>query len=754
MGDSPRFPEHAGPDAEVRFRARVADALGEAVIAARPTGEITFWNAAAERLLGISAAEVLGRSLSQVSPGAAALLDRGQPWAGELSLRRGDGTTLRAAVAATPLCGDRGELQAVVCLCRDGSESHTAAEAIRENALLQAQLDASLEGMLVVVSGKVVAVSRRVREVWGGVADGLVGRSSGELWALASGLFGDPDSVRSRLAAMRAGEVSALEVTLKSGRVLRMRMAPIQGPSGPIGNVTFLRDVTVEHTAQRSLEARARHHEAVANLGHRALLGIELQALFGEAMAVIARTLEVEYASFVGPAEGGRPALRASFGGPRDLEAAQDGCGCGARSRLSVPVTVCGVPHGAIAAYSTARRAFTADELHFLEAVGNVLGAAIERRELQAHLMVADRLASVGTLAAGLAHELNNPLAYVTANLGYLADELGRAGARGQLPLAELLLAAREAREGTERMRGIISELRGFSRVDEDRRAEVDVRGAVESAVALAWNAVKRRARLVKELQEVPPVLADEGRLGQVFLNLLVNAEQAIPEGNPEQNEIRIRTCAAPGGMVAVEVADTGCGIPPEDLDRIFDPFFTTKPVGVGTGLGLSVCHGIVTGLGGSIEVRSRVGEGSAFRVLLPAARAQVARGRVLVVDDEPLILAVFRRVLGAAHDVDTAGGAAEAVERLARGRYDIVFCDLTMPEKSGMELYRELSRDAPEVASRMIFMTGGAFGGGARQFLDEVPNPRIEKPFDAAALRALVASRLSAKATCSPCRP
>ena len=241
-----------------------------------------------------------------------------------------------------------------------------------------------------------------------------------------------------------------------------------------------------------------------------------------------------------------------------------------------------------------------------------------ERVQMQQRLRIADRMASVGMLAAGIAHEINNPLAYVIANLGYLGEALNRGSAATADDRAEVGDVLKEAHEGCQRIKQIVRDLKTFSREDETPSKPVKVRGVIESAINMAWNEIRHRARLVKDFADVPPVLAKESRLGQVFLNLLVNAAQAIPEGGAEDNEIRV-TVRSEAGRVVVEVRDSGCGIPPETLPRIFDPLFTTKPVGIGTGLGLSISHSIVTGMDGEISVRSEVGQGTTFIVSLPA---------------------------------------------------------------------------------------------------------------------------------------
>ena len=395
-----------------------------------------------------------------------------------------------------------------------------------------------------------------------------------------------------------------------------------------------------------------------------------------------------------------------------------------------------------------------------------VLRDVTERRQLHARLALADRMVSVGTLAAGVAHELNNPLAYVNANLAFVAERLPRlaqqpqaGGAAGTKLLSQLEDAVRDAREGAERMRVIVRDLRTFSRAEEEKVGPVDLRPVLESCINMAWNEIKHRARLVRDLAPVRPVTGSEARLGQVFLNLLVNAAQSIPEGRAGENEISVRTRSLEGGRLAVEIRDTGCGIAPENLTRIFDPFYTTKPPGVGTGLGLAICHSIVAAHGGEIEVESVPGRGSTFRVVLPAAdelreepvrRADPAPprpgGRILVVDDEPLVGTVIQRSLLGHHQVEFAPGARAALERLDSGeRFDVVLTDLLMPEMSGMDLYREILRRDPGLAERTVFLTGGAFTPGAAEFLAREPVECVEKPFELEAIRAVIARKLRA---------
>jgi PAS domain S-box-containing protein len=375
------------------------------------------------------------------------------------------------------------------------------------------------------------------------------------------------------------------------------------------------------------------------------------------------------------------------------------------------------------------------------------------RRQSEAQLFATDRLASVGTLAAGVAHEINNPLAAVIANLELATADIQASGIGG-----ELLEEVRDARDAAERVRLIVRDLRLFSRAEETRRRQVDVREVLESTLRMAWHEIRHRARLVKAFDDVPLVEANEARLGQVFLNLVVNAAHAIPEGRAESNQIRVAT-RQESERVVIEIIDTGVGMSSELLQHIFTPFFSTRPAGVGTGLGLPICRRLVEDIGGELRVASRPGKGSTFTVFLPvttqpeepplpsrplASSPDPRRGRILVIDDDPMVAAVVRRTLTADHDVITTNLTEEALERLRGGeRFDVILCDVMMPNMTGVDFWRELERFAPDETKRIVFLTGGAFATQARQFLESVPNLHIDKPFVPEELRAIVRERI-----------
>jgi signal transduction histidine kinase len=370
-----------------------------------------------------------------------------------------------------------------------------------------------------------------------------------------------------------------------------------------------------------------------------------------------------------------------------------------------------------------------------------------EQTRMREQLVISERMASAGTLAAGVAHEINNPLAVALANLEYVSDLLSQHAKNTReadgMRMAAFVEPIRDTREALDRIRDIVRDVKLFSRPEEETTGRVDVIRVVDSATRMAWNEIRHRATLVKDYQPTPAALGNESRLGQVVLNLIVNAAQAMPEGHADDHELRVTTRTGRNGQVVIEVADDGAGIAKEHIDRIFDPFFTTKPIGVGTGLGLSICQRIVTQLGGTIEVHSELGKGSLFRVRLLAAREDQSdteapstppvpsrRARVIIVDDEPALGRTLTRTLEDTHDVEATTSAKELLSRIDAGeRFDVIVSDLMMPEMTGMELYEHLQKSAPDQARRMLFLTGGAFTATAREFLAGVPNPTLEKP-------------------------
>ncbi len=379
---------------------------------------------------------------------------------------------------------------------------------------------------------------------------------------------------------------------------------------------------------------------------------------------------------------------------------------------------------------------------HFGRALVSVTDMTAEH-ELEQRLVLAERMSAIGTLTASIIHEVKNPLTFVWNHLRSLRDL-----AEPVSPEASELI--REAYEGSERIRIIANEITYLSHSGEGVETEtVKLQQVLDSAIRMAQPEIQHRATVVREYEAGSLYIrGPRTRLGQLFLNLIVNAAQAIEPGDRSQNAITIRVRSTEEDRVCVEVQDTGPGIPSQLLRRIFDPFVTTKPAGRGTGLGLSICRRIAHSLEGTIEIQSHPGQGTVARVVLPKAprarrplsmpptsmsavrRATRGKLSLLVVDDEPVIARLIQKAL-VKHDVTTANDGREAVALMGQHAYDVILCDLIMPEMTGMDVYRAALQRATPVHDRIVFMTGGAFTQRARDFLQSVPNLRIEKPFD-----------------------
>ncbi len=359
---------------------------------------------------------------------------------------------------------------------------------------------------------------------------------------------------------------------------------------------------------------------------------------------------------------------------------------------------------------------------------GLVMDVTDERRMAE-QLVVADRLTQMGLLAAGVAHEINNPLAALLMSLELAQEQLTRERTGG---LASQDL--REAAEAAHRIRDIVSDLRLFARAEEARLAPVDVHASIETALRLARHELRNRAVVVTLWAPVPPVLATQGRLVQVFLNLLLNAGQALPKGVPDAHRITVSTSLDPAGRVAVDVRDTGSGMTPDTIAKLFTPFFTTKPAGVGSGLGLAICHRIVTGFGGELQVTSAPGEGSTFRVLLPAAPRRTQARLLVVGADAPHDATGFGPELEVVHCYT----AQEAIDRIRSGeRFELILCE------ARADLFESVEGYAPGQAERMIFFTGARPAESERELLARVRNARLVMPQSPEQLRSLLEAQL-----------
>lgn len=390
--------------------------------------------------------------------------------------------------------------------------------------------------------------------------------------------------------------------------------------------------------------------------------------------------------------------------------------------------------------------------------------------DLQRRLYHADRLASIGQLASGVAHEINNPASFIRANLELLKEHMiviGRALQRsrndgqqagtlrpasadiGNYELDEAVAESRHMLDdnlvGIDRISRIVKALSSFSRIEQDEIEQVDLNEVLEAACTMTFNEIRHRAALRKELGLLPRVAADRAKLTQVFTNLLINAAHAIEPGAADRNTIRVKTDRR-GGELVTCIEDTGCGMSEEHIAKIFTPFFTTKQRGLGTGLGLPLSADIIRKHGGHIRVDSQPGRGSRFEVVLPVETGMVlpkppapaprpvtrTRARVLVIDDEPMLLESIFRMLRRSHTVVLAEGGVAGVAQLEQdSEFDVLICDLMMPEVDGIKLYETVGWRWPELKERVIFCSGGAFAPEAKAFLTTVgrSNTVVEKP-------------------------
>lgn len=399
-------------------------------------------------------------------------------------------------------------------------------------------------------------------------------------------------------------------------------------------------------------------------------------------------------------------------------------------------------------------------------AIEGILADVSAEHAARSRAVQADRLSSLGMLAASVAHEINNPAAFILLGLGTLERMVRTleppAGEEAADGMRDLL---GELRDSINRIVRIARDLRVFASPSRGpvKSAITDVNEVVESALSLTRGKVLEHATLVKELEDVPPVLIDGGRLGQVVVNVIVNATQALQKSPKRPATISVTT-RSDGQMVEIAIADTGIGIPKENQQRIWAPFFTTKPSEMGTGLGLSISREIVERAGGSIRVESPTLEdedgprGARFVIALPTAdrrserehapveRALVAadggapRRSVLIVEDEVPLARVLSAELGRVHEVVLADCARDAAELLEQRRFDVVLCDLRMPGMSGEAFYSRVRERDPAQASAFIFMSGIGFVPEVERFLAATGRPVLHKPFSPEAVLEAIA--------------
>jgi two-component system, cell cycle sensor histidine kinase and response regulator CckA len=387
---------------------------------------------------------------------------------------------------------------------------------------------------------------------------------------------------------------------------------------------------------------------------------------------------------------------------------------------------------------------------------GRILGGVMviqdlsERQRLQDLIARTDRLASMGTLAASIAHEINNPLTYVLGSVHVALDGLRRS----TLGREEAVRLLRDVEVGARTIEHIVRDLKLLSTQDHKALEPVDVQRVVQRSLRMVAKAVRARGRLEAALSPTLAVLAHPVTLGQVVRNLVQNAAQALPEDYSDDHVVRVTT-DDDGQRVRIVVEDNGCGMTEAVQARVFDPFFTTKPVGEGSGLGMAVSYQIVRELGGELTLDSEVGRGTRVEVFLPArpdisdepvdevttsSEATWTARRVLIVDDDRLVRRALQQMLAQVHTVESFGSVEAALARIRHGiGYDAILCDLMMSPLNGIEFLDALESLAPDLVRRMAFITGGVISGAVQEQVIRSGRPLAYKPFDAAQLLGLV---------------
>jgi PAS domain S-box-containing protein len=579
-----------------------------------------------------------------------------------------------------------------------------------------------------------------------------------------------PAGVRERLMPAfrraRAGHLDLIEVE-SHGVHCRVRLIPF-GSGGDRGVVLVSTDITRSRRMEEELRASVSKADALLDALPDMMFRVQADGVILDFQPEWAEKLAARADRMVGRrvADALPPALAA-----QTLEALALVLGTGRSQRFEFPLTTPSGTHDYEARLSAAGPE---------EAVA-VVRDITEAKRLQAELALADRLASLGHLAAGVTHEINNPLSAVLLSIGFSYGKLRRLAPEQPFgPVRGLILERMaESLKGVKRVQGIVSELRLLAGFEEQEQEPVDVRRLIDKAASMVESQLRKRLDLAREYRQgMPSVLGRRDRLTQVFLNLLLHACQPAQDTSAPLGRVSVRADLDAAGRVVVEVEDSGPGLRRDELSRIFDPLFTSKPVVVGTGFGLWVCHTIVTSLGGELTARSRLGEGTVFRVVLPPgpplperdeedrlalderdedfaqlqlgrlfledeiqaeaadeARggedlAQLELGRVLIIDDDAQV-ADSMAILLEKNDVQVARSGREGLARiLSGGDFDWIFCDLMMRDLSGMDVYEGVRLVRPGMEQRFVFMTGGAFTPRAQAFLDQVNCPHLTKPF------------------------
>jgi PAS domain S-box-containing protein len=712
---------------------QLVEALAEPAVVLDLEGRIAYFNRRARAALGVTEPgqrapwELLGRDGRPVEPVEAEVRRTGAEVERLMLVRARAAAPREMLVRALGLRGDDGAVTGVLVRFHDTPRDEPGDP--QEHAHWFERSDDLL--CLATPAGVVLRINQGATRMLGWAREALLGSGF-------TALLHPEDAVRT--AAAMASRQSGGELVTRclhqdgGWRLLSLTVSPETSPT--LGEVASVRAVDLTESLRREEELRASREQLAEaqDIAHMATVARDYRTGAIEVNPRLAGMLGLPEGEPIERFVGSRLTAEAKAGLRDALQRGLQDEPTSMRLRVELP--------RGVREFKLWARPHRDSRGEIVRLVGVVQDVTDELR-LSAQLRLAERMASVGTLAAGVAHEINNPLSFIIANLNTARADLGRVKAVPGLDWGDLQAALAEASQGAERVRDVVAGLRAFANVDDTATTPCDLPRVLEAVLNLSKNETRHRARVVAHLERVPTVIANEARLGQVFLNLVLNAAQAITDGHVERNTITVATRSV-DGCVLVTVSDTGSGIAPEHLARIFDPFFTTRGNRGGSGLGLFIAQGIVRELAGELLVDSRVGVGTTFTVRLPVTPASggerlaapASHPRVLVVDDDALVLRSLERMLRATCQPTTASSANEALQLLATTAFDVVLCDLNLPGLSGMALFEKVS---PALRANLVFVTGGACSDEAQAFLDQQGARVLYKPFTSEEVLSLV---------------